>query len=209
MALDAIPIKTWAKLGVVRCLVGASRRHSRRSFWKGWLRQSVKKNGSKYVVSELAIEVCDTRSGAQHYVWTHHGEARRQLPGEVIAELREQGYEGTGKVPVSWIAAYVAGKRPDKGVVGWEASECSHRCVEFGLNRYVAKTKWLKKRGVGAAVPYALQMWESCVDGDCLCWELKGDNQKRGHCASVCCKMCHCGCETLCEANRLHVPHCL
>lgn len=132
-----------------------------------------------------------TRSGGVHAVTSlvsadKGGSPRRNIPVSLIRAVSDTW--GTQvKVPVTWMACYLANVMPDRSKEGWEYFECSHRCIAHGL----------KDEGL------------FCIDANCLVWESKSDNQSRGN--SFCMRQCrHSDCSTyVCMCQGLHDPPCL
>lgn len=86
-----------------------------------------------------------------------------------------------------WLVCFLNGILPDTTKPGWEYFQCSHRCVEFGLDGSV------------------------CVDPKCLVWEPASANYSRGYTAGICCLPCqHDVCRaTRCQCAEIHHPPCL
>jgi len=100
----------------------------------------------------------------------------------------ECGYKGGEKITLTWLVAYEAGVEVDTTKEGWKFFECSHLCCDYDENGN------------------RLQGYR-CVDGKCLVFENKSDNQARAN--KSCRKICHCGCNaTICAANKIHDPPC-
>lgn len=161
-----------------------------------WLLNEVRMNGSVVVSYPVTVQRRYTSLGNEHYTVLHKGEFRRQLPKEVLKGLGRAGYhQATRKINPRWIVAYLDGNLPTEAH-GWEYFECSHKCVESGLDRFT------NMRNEAKGYTYS-----ACVDARCLTWESKSANQGRQN--PGCRRMCHCGCgQSICEANGLHEESC-
>jgi len=102
----------------------------------------------------------------------------------VLLPETEALWKNHNKVELKWITCYLADIKPNTSQTGWEKFECSHRCIEFGLNSYF------------------------CVDASCMTWESKSINQSRGN--PWCAKQCshNCG-KIICECQGMHNPPCI
>jgi len=123
-----------------------------------------------------------TRTEREHRVMRKVGrDGRRQLPNTVS----RAGWDKEGvKFEVKWIVCYLEGILPYTDQPNWQQMECSHRCINSGLDH------------------------EECIDHRCLCRESKSANQSRGN--TFCCKPCAHSCgEVVCECQHFHDPSCI
>lgn len=141
-----------------------------------------------------------TRTNVPHQVMSNTQDGRRPLPSTIVKACHEalpnsvewkptSGNKLERKVTVTWIVCYLNNIHPDTTKQNWEAFDCSHCCICWGLKEFNLV----------------------CIDFKCLCWESKAINQERGN--SYCCKKCqHTGCTdqngTICKCNSLHDPPC-
>lgn len=128
------------------------------------------------------------RSGGTHRVMNFVGkDGRRPLPSTIRSAIdnlpSNQILWSQEKVEVKWVSCYLARVLVNNQIDGWQQFECSHRCIEFGLDG------------------------ELCIDSGCMIWESKSVNQSRGY--GVCMRKCnHCP-MFLCSCQGIHNPHCL
>lgn len=146
----------------------------------------------KFMVDKKIVnQEFKTRTGEIHRVNDKLSGAkdnRHQLPSTIlnaIKELNNSDLWYQEKVELKWISCYLEGVHPDKTQNGWEKFECSHRCIEYEMEKYF------------------------CVDAKCLTWESKSKNQSRGY--STCTKRCsHIDCDKIvCVCQNMHYPPCI
>jgi hypothetical protein len=112
---------------------------------------------------------------------------RVSIPAEWKDKVAEC-LDGQSKVTFTW-AVSALNKDLNLDTIA-DDDECSHRCCEYDQET--------RKRLKGGR----------CVDGECLTWESKSDNQSRAN--ALCRKKCHCGCgKYLCKIYRVHKGHCI
>jgi len=149
-----------------------------------------------------------TRTGASHLVAPkpNKDDNRLDLPRPIKnALLHLQTLEPNSwynpKPEMTWLVCWLNNIYPDMSQPGWEAFECSHRCVERDQTG-------MKLKRIASSTKYG---W-ACIDPDCLCWESRSDNQSRGN--TFCYKPCtHEGCTKpngyVCSCSSLHDPPCI
>lgn len=98
---------------------------------------------------------------------------------------------------MKWVACYLAGVVPDETIDGWQQFECSHRCIQYGLNSPVNGQRDRDQVGY------------HCIDPLCLLWESRSVNQSRGN--DYCCRPCkHEDCNlTICQCQGIHNQPCM
>lgn len=193
-AINRISNNDWTNTVLYQRLSGEHNIATPRDFLALWLTNTVKKNGKTYMMAPLPYAQREIRApGLTHRVFTNLlGEYRRELPKEFIQLLDVE--LSANKINPCWITCYVHDVLPDQTLGGWQNFECSHRCIQYGVNLFNKKSN----RGGD----------EACNDHLCLTWESKSINQSRGN--PFCVRACHCPCDmTVCQANNLHIPCCI
>lgn len=153
------------------------------------------KEGESYLITHLSYwidckiekeEVLKTRNERVHSVMKSNGnDLRRSLPTTINSAMNMVDKKWTSKkrVTVTWIVCYLNKIYPDTLKNSWESFECSHICIEYGL-----------------------QDKFNCIDARCLTWESKSVNQSRGN--DFCMKKCnHCQI-WCCHCQHFHDPCC-
>lgn len=128
-----------------------------------------------------------TRSDRVHTVMKSNGkDLRRSLPSTINSAMNmlDDCWNLKQRVTVTWIVCYLNKIYPSITVIDWERFECSHICIEFGLE----KDRF------------------NCIDASCLTWESKSVNQSRGN--NYCMRKCnHCQ-NWCCHCQDFHKPSC-
>jgi hypothetical protein len=127
-----------------------------------------------------------TRNGKQHAVMKSNGkDLRRSLPTTINSAMSvvDSGWDLKKRVTVTWIVCYLNKIHPDQEKKNWEYFECSHTCIEFGLDNKF-----------------------NCISSGCLIWESQSVNQSRGN--EYCMRKCsHCQ-NWCCHCQMFHDPKC-
>jgi hypothetical protein len=146
-------------------------------------------SSAKDAMKAVGFPEHQTRSGEWHTA-VFKGLERATFPRPIRRGLEDIKSSIANKehCELSWVVCYLEGIRPNKQLPNWEQFECSHKCIEWGLDM------------PGRVTNYC------CIDPDCLVWESKSVNQSRGN--DFCMRTCtHCN-KFVCHCQGFHNPPC-